>query len=94
MLKEKQGPGIVVIPFYPDNEKINGYPPKERESNELKFNFILSLKELEEIQEEIMTICEAIDNTIEETKTNIVAKRNGIMEIPPAGIIVDRDEGR
>lgn len=95
MLKEKETPGIVTIPMYTDGKKLKGYPPKEKNSNELKVYFITSPEVLEqwEMDGDIMTLCEAKDSSLEEMKMSALAKKNGITEIP-AGKTEERDEGR
>lgn len=91
MLKEKETPGIITIPMYTDGKKLNGYPPKEKKSNELKVYFITSPEVLEqwEMEGNMMNLCKSKDSSLEEIRRSTLAEKNGITEIP-----AERDEAR
>ena len=89
MVRETQGPGIVITLGYTDGEKLIGIPPREKKEEELKVEF-MTPEILAEMENEIMTLCKAVETPAQEMAKVQQVKKYGITEMP-AGRDNERD---
>ncbi len=89
MLKETKGPGLVITLGFTDGEKLIGIPPKEKKEEDLKVEF-MTPELLEELGNDVMTLCKAVETPKQEMAKVQEVKRYGITEMP-AGRDNERD---